>query len=69
MAIKIDPQNIRIKFINDALNLIYNKKGILTEWEYNFFIEINNAVKTDYNLTTHQYNTLMDIYGKFNKCN
>jgi hypothetical protein len=64
---KINTPNLRIKFINDALNHIEKKKFLLTARENDIFIEIKNKVKNDFNLTTHQYNTLMAIYATLNK--
>jgi hypothetical protein len=64
---KINTPNLRIKFIQDALNLIEKKKFLLTARENDIFIEIKNRVIKDFNLTTHQYNTLMGIYAALNK--
>ncbi|MGA7722756.1 MAG: hypothetical protein WCA84_16435 [Ignavibacteriaceae bacterium] len=64
---KINTPNLRIKFIQDALNLIEKKKFLLTARENDIFIEIKNRVIKDFYLTTHQYNTLMGIYAALNK--
>ena len=47
---KINTPNLRIKFIQDALNLIEKKKFLLTTRENDIFIEIKNRVIKDFYL-------------------
>jgi hypothetical protein len=57
-------QNFRLKFILAALSECEENRDQLTDWEKDFIDNIKWLIKNKWSLSTHQYNTLMNIKEK-----
>ena len=55
----------RAVFIERALRVCESNQDLLSGWESNFIKDISRVHRVSWKrLTTHQYNTLIEIYNK-----
>ncbi len=56
--------NFKKLFIDRAILLLGLKWVHLTDWEKKFYLDIKGRIENEKDLSTHQYNKLMEVHNR-----